>query len=71
MSDGDSARQAQDLRDHATFLLQEAARCRDPARRDGLLRQAVARLNEARRLLDQPDDTPERLGSSGSMKGNH
>ena len=83
MSDGDSARQAHDqaqglaqgqartLRDHATSLLQEAAQCGDPARRDGLLRAAVARLNEARRLLDQLDDTSERLGSSHSMKGAH
>jgi len=75
MSDGDSARQTQDqvktLRDHATSLLQEAAQCGDPARRDGLLRAAVARLNEARRLLDQLDDTSERLGSSHSIKGVH
>ena len=79
MSDGDSARQAQDqaqdqaktLRDHATSLLQEAAQCGDPARRDGLLRAAVARLNEARRLLDQLDDTSERLGSSHLIKGVH
>ena len=71
MSDGDSARQAKDLRDHATSLLQEAARCGDPARRDGLLRAAVARLNEARLLLDRLDDTSERLGSSHSAKGVH
>ena len=71
MSNGDSARQAQDLRDHATALLQEAAQCGDPARRDGLLRQAVARLNEARRLLDELDDTSERLGASHSTKGVH
>ena len=79
MSDGDSARQAQDqaqgqaktLREHATSLLQEAAQCGDPVRRDSLLRAAVTRLNEARRLLDQPDDTSERLGSSHSTNGIH
>ena len=79
MSDGDSARQAQDqaqdqakaLRDHATSLLQQAARCGDPVRRDGLLHAAVARLNAARRLLDQLDDTSERLGSSHSTNGIH
>jgi len=71
MSDGDSASQAQDLRDHATSLLQEAAQCGDPARRDGLLRAAVARLSEARRLLHQLDNTSERLGSSHSIKGVH
>ena len=76
MSDGDSARQAQDqaqdlakaLRDHATSLLQEAAQCSDLVRRDDLLRAAVNRLNEARRLLDQLDGTSERPGSSYSMK---
>ncbi len=77
MSDCDSARQAQDqdhaktLRDHATSLLQEAAQCGDPVRRDGLLRAAIARLNEARRLLDQLDDASERLGSSHSINGVH
>ena len=71
MSDRDSARQAQDLRDRATSLLQEAAQCGDPVRRDGLLRAAVARLNEARRLLDRLDDTSERLGACHSTKGIH
>lgn len=83
MSDGDSARQAQGqaqdlaqdraktLRGHATSLLQEAAQCGDPVRRDDLLRAAVNRLNEARRLVDQLDDTSERLGSSRSTKEVH
>ena len=71
MSDGDSARQAQDLRDHATTLLQEAAQCGDPVRRDGLLRQAVARLNEARLLMDRLDTASERLGASHSTKETH
>ena len=75
MSGGDGAQDAQDqaqgLRDHAASLLQEAAQCGDPARRDGLLRQAVARLNAARRLLDQLDKTSERFGSSHSIKGVH
>ncbi len=71
MSDDDSAHQAKDLRDQATSLLQEAAQCGDPQRRDGLLRAAVARLNEARQLLDQLDDTSERLGTSHSTKGLH
>ena len=70
-SDDDSARQAKDLRDQATSLLQEAAQCGDPRRRDGLLRAAVARLNEARQLLDQLDHTSERLGTSHSTKGLH
>ncbi len=71
MGDGDSDRQAQDLRDHATSLLREAAQCGDPARRDGLLRQAVARLNEARRLVDRLDAASERLAASHSTKGLH
>ena len=71
MSDGDGARQAQDLRDHATSLLQDAARCGDPVRRDRLLRQAVARLNEARLLMNQPDAACERLGASHPAQGIH
>lgn len=61
MSDGDSAHWAQDLRDHAVSLLREAAQCGDPAQRDGLLREAMARLDEARRLLDRLDDALGRL----------
>ncbi len=67
----DSARQAKDLRDHATSLLQEAARCSDPARRDGLLREAVARLDEARLLLYRLDNEAEGLGSSRSTRKMH
>ena len=63
MSDGDSARQAKDLRDQATFLLQEAVRCGDSVRRDHLLCEAVARLDEARRLLNRLDNRDEDLGS--------
>ena len=62
MNDGDNAHQARGLRDHAASLLREAAQCGDPARRDGLLREAMARLDEARRLLDQLDDAIGRLG---------
>ncbi len=62
MSNGDSAHRVQDLRDHAAFLLREATRCGDPARCDGLLRDAVAELDEARRLLDRLDDAIGRLG---------
>ena len=62
MSDGDGANQAQDLREHAAFLLREAARCGDPGQRDSLLREAMARLGEARRLLDRLDDALGRLG---------
>lgn len=68
MSDGDSTRQAKDLRDHATSLLRKAARCGDPAQRDDLLRTAVARLDEARRLLDRLGDKAEGLGSSPARK---
>lgn len=64
MSDGGSAHRARGLRTHAAFLLREAAQCGDPARRDGLLREAMARLDEARRLLDQLDDALGRLGPS-------
>ncbi len=64
MSDGDNAQQARGLRDHAAFLLREAAQCGDPAQRDGLLREAMARLDEARRLLDQLDVAIGRLGPS-------
>ena len=64
MSDGDSADQAQDLRDPAASLLRKAAQCVDPARRDGLLRDAMARLGEARRLLDRLDDALGRPGPS-------
>lgn len=64
MSDGDSARRAKDLRDHATTLLREAVQCDDLARRDGLLREAVARLDEARRLLNRLDNQDEDLGSN-------
>lgn len=69
MSNGDCARQAKDLRHHATFLLHEAALCGDPARRDGLLREAVAQLDKARRLLDRLDAGTEVFGSgsTGSM----
>ena len=71
MSDGDGAREAKGLRDHATSLLQEAVRCGDPVRRDSLLREAVARLNEARLLLDRPDDASGRFGSSHSTRETH
>ncbi len=68
MSDGDSAHRAQDLRDHAASLLREAAECGDPARCDGLLREAMAQLDEARRLLDQLDDAIGRLGPSPTRR---
>lgn len=68
MSDGDSVRQAKDLRDHATSLLHEAAQCGDPARRDGLLREAVAQLDRARRLLDQSDDAAGEPGPSPARR---
>ena len=71
MSDGDSAGRAERLRDHATFLLQEAARCGDPVRRDGLLREAVARPNEARLLLDGFDAASERLASNHPIEEAH
>ena len=61
MTDGGSVRQVQYLRDHAVTLLQEAAQCGDSARRDGLLREAVARLDEARLLLDRLDPAPDGL----------
>ena len=64
MSDSDSAHQARGLRDHAAYLLREAAQCGDPAQRDGLLREAMARLDEARRLLDRLDAAIGRLGPS-------
>jgi len=53
MGGGDTASQAQRLRDRAASLLQDATRCTDPARRDALLSEALMRLDEARRLLDQ------------------
>ena len=62
MSNGDSTRQAQDLRDQATSLLHEAAQCSDPARRDGLLREAITRLEKARLLLHGLDEEAEGLG---------
>lgn len=71
MTDGDSVRQVQYLRDHAITLLQEAAQCSDSERRDGLLREAVARLDEARLLLDRLDSSPERLGVNHSTKRIH
>ena len=63
--------QAKTLRGHATSLLQEAAQCGDPVRRDDLLRAVVARLDEARRLLDQPDGTSEDFGPGHSARRNH
>jgi len=53
MDGNDPASQAQGLRDRAASLLQDAARCTDPVRRDALLSEALVRLGEARRLLDQ------------------
>jgi len=65
MSDSERACRA---RNHAACLLHEAVRCRNPARRDGLLRQALARLAEARLLLgrqnaaDYLNEAMDRIG---------
>jgi len=68
MSNGDGARQAKDLRDQATSLLHEAARCNDPAQRDGLLREAITRLDKARLLLHGLDEEAEGLGLSPTRR---
>ncbi len=70
MSDGDSAHQARGFRDHTASHPPEAARSADPVRRDTLLQEAVARVNEVRRLLDQLEEAFERLGASHSTTGN-
>jgi len=64
MGDSDVASQAEALRNRAAGLLQDAARCSDPVRRDALLRGALARLGEARLLLDGADG----LGASRRME---
>ena len=53
MTGGDAATQAQALRDSAAGLLQEAAQSTDLALRDALTRKALARIEQARRLLDE------------------
>ena len=53
MTGGDAATQAQALRDSAAALLQEAVQSTDLARRDALTRKALARIEQARRLLDE------------------
>jgi len=69
MGGGDAARQAQILRERAASLLQDATRCTDPARRDALLSEALTRLDEARRLLDQLE--AERPGANRSTARMH
>lgn len=56
MSDPETASiQAEHLRDEAKIRLEDAARCEDPARRDCLLRQALALLAQARILRGQTE----------------
>ena len=49
---GESA-EIQRLREEATARLQDAVRCADSARRDALLREALASLDRARALRDR------------------
>ncbi len=64
MDDSGRAGQAEALRADAASLLQEAARCNDGTERDRLLRDAMAQLDRARRLLAQSEDAAG-LGPSG------
>ena len=58
MTGNDAALQAKALRDSAAALLQKAAQTTDPALRDALTHQALAQIEEARRLLDTPEALP-------------
>lgn len=51
MTGNEAAFQAQELRDSAAALLQEAALASDPVQRDALTRKALAQIEAARYLL--------------------
>lgn len=57
------------LRDEAARCLNDAAQCDDPVRRDGMLRRALALLNEARTLRDQMEDRPRMPGGRAAGAG--
>lgn len=70
MSDQETASiQAKHLRDLARVCLEDGARCKDPALRDCLLRQALALLAEARMLRDQAEREFEAPGESDAGEG--
>ncbi len=61
MMGGETALQAQALRDSAAELLHEAAQSGDLALRDALTRKALQQIEAARRLLDGAGTSPSRL----------
>ncbi len=63
MGDSGATTKAKLLRNRAASLLRDAARCTDATQRDALLNEALARLNEARLLLNQVDDAASSHGA--------
>ena len=70
MSDSEAASNwVQQLRDEAAVHLEDAARSDDPARRDGLIREALAMLARARALQHQADYQVEEPDEDGWFVG--